>query len=66
MKAGALTPAFLFARGLFYFATSLRVMPALVAGIHAKSAQGAAWMAGTSPAMTGVGSSAKQSQARGV
>jgi hypothetical protein len=39
MKAGALTPAFLFARGLFYYATSLRVMPALVAGIHAKSAQ---------------------------
>jgi hypothetical protein len=65
MKAGALTPAFLFARGLFYFATSLRVMPALVAGIHAKSAQ-ARGEAGTSPAMTGVGSSAKQSQARGV
>jgi hypothetical protein len=32
MKAGALTPAFLFARGLFYFATSLRVMPGLAPG----------------------------------
>jgi hypothetical protein len=51
---GALTPAFCL-REVSFNSSLSRVMPALVAGIHAKSARGAAWMAGTSPAMTAEG-----------